>query len=48
MLMRQSGAAVVTAPYCRPSGAVKFEMEPDGKPVLLRDAEVELVDGPPK
>jgi hypothetical protein len=26
------------------SGAVQFEMEPDGKPVVLRETEVEFVD----
>jgi hypothetical protein len=42
--MTQSGAAVLTAPTVGLSGAVKFEMQPDGKAVLRRKAEVEILD----
>jgi hypothetical protein len=29
------------------SGVVKFEMQPDGKPILLKEAEIEFVDDGP-
>jgi hypothetical protein len=39
----------MTAPTVGLSGAVKFEMAPDGEPVFRREAEVESVDrGPPE